>query len=86
MPREPKLIVGAKVHYIPFTGAHESNYENGIIKSMCEDPGFCFVVYHCAGDWDNYTNYTGQRTAIEQLKYGWVQKDQTLEHEETKVR
>jgi hypothetical protein len=61
-----ELKTGAKVHYDPGYKIPE----NGIIKSMDEENAF--VVYHCAGDWDNYRKYTGARTPLSKLKFGWV--------------
>lgn len=45
--------------------------EKGIVKSLCEDKDYAFVVYHCGDDWDNYFNYTGARTRIVDLVSGW---------------
>lgn len=60
------MKVGDKVHYFtPY------KTENGIVKSM-PDFEFAFVVYNCAGEWDNYQNYTGARTAKHDLREGWV--------------
>lgn len=61
---------GDYVHYIPFEGCDPSLYQNGRVKSI-QDDEHCFVVYHCAGNWDNYGAYTGQRTHVNQLKEGW---------------
>lgn len=69
------FAVGSKVHYIPFWSAHESTYENGIVKSLCEDPEYVFVVYKCKGDWDNYKEYTGVRTPVDMLKENWIEID-----------
>jgi hypothetical protein len=30
------------------------------------------VVYNCAGEWDNFMNYTSQLTPIDKLKMGWA--------------
>lgn len=59
---------GAKVHYTAPHGAKE----NGIVKSMNDSKTAAWVVYHCAGDWDNYKDYTGQHTNIKDITYGWV--------------
>lgn len=61
-----KLKEGDKVHYCPEYGKKE----NGIVKEL-RDNG-AFVVYHCAGQWDNYRNYTGALTDYKDLKTGWV--------------
>jgi len=29
------------------------------------------VVFNCAGEWDNFMNYTSQLTPIERLEMGW---------------
>jgi hypothetical protein len=46
--------------------------EVGIVKSLCDDPDFVFVVYHCGGDWEHFDNYTAARTRIGDLVLGWV--------------
>ena len=72
------LKVGDKVHYQPQHYDGEQ-FENGIIKEI---PGFAAdsrhdfykcvrVVYNCAGDWDNYANYTSALTNLRDLKLGW---------------
>lgn len=55
---------GDKVTYIPEYGKPEP----GIIKSQCPDKNYYFVVFHCNNDWDDYANYTGQRTHKKYLK------------------
>lgn len=59
--------IGDKVTYI-------SKYkkEQGIVKSISELDDFVFVVYNCGGDWDNYQNYTGASTSINDLVVGWI--------------
>lgn len=62
-----------KVHYIPFPDCSVKLYENGIVKTMhSTNKNVLFVVYHCAGDWDNYQRYTGALTDIAQLRKGWI--------------
>lgn len=63
-----KSKIGSKVHY---TSPHGTK-ENGIVKSLNESKTAAFVVYNCAGDWDNYKNYTGHHTNINDLTFGWV--------------
>lgn len=59
---------GTKVHYTsPYL-----KKENGIVKSINETRSEAFVVYHCAGEWDNYMNYTGALTPLEDLTPGWI--------------
>ena len=45
--------------------------EHGIVKSISDESNL-FVVYHCAGDWDNYRDYTAAMTRISDLKLGWI--------------
>lgn len=47
--------------------------QNGRIKSIYGD--YAFVVYSCAGQWDDYKAYTGQRTSLHGLRQGWADKD-----------
>lgn len=61
-----EIKVGTKVHYTSPNGKKE----NGIVKSIQDD--HAFVVYNCGGDWKNYKNYTGARTELDNLQYGWV--------------
>lgn len=62
---QQQLTIGTKVHYIPAQ-------ENGIIKSFSSDKLIIFVVYHCDNDWNNYSNYTGAATYIQDIKLGWI--------------
>jgi hypothetical protein len=66
-----KLKIGDKVHYQP---AHyeDHEWENGIIKEIPEHTNKSVrVVYHCAGNWDDYKNYTSAMTDLIDLKPGW---------------
>ena len=66
-----KVKVGDKVHYQP-SFYPEDKWDNGIVKEVPEHTNDSVrVVYHCAGDWDNYRAYTSQLTAIRFLKPGW---------------
>lgn len=74
-----KLKIGDKVHYQPehYT---ETEWENGMIKEI---PDFATdktatigynsirVVYNCAGNWENFKNYTSALTNLRDLKLGW---------------
>ena len=63
-----ELTPGTKVRYKPKHGKGQ----NGIIKSLNDmDDTVVFVVYNCAGEWDNYQNYTGASTKISDLRTGW---------------
>ena len=67
MKRKAKIKKGDIVTYSPFSG----NKQYGKVKSICDDPGFAFVVFSCNDDWDNYEQYTGQKTNIKNLTKGW---------------
>ena len=45
--------------------------EKGVVKRLCDDPDYVFVVYHCNNDWSRYTDYTAARTAVTDLTEGW---------------
>jgi len=65
-----KLRIGGKVHYQPpYYG--EDKWENGMVKEVPDFPNHVRVVYNCAGDWDNFKNYTSALTNINDLKLGW---------------
>ena len=65
-----ELKEGDNVHYIPSHSKYDSDFENGVIKSISEN-GNVFVVYKCNGEWHNYKNYTGVNTPIDRLFKGW---------------
>ena len=68
MPRQ--LKEGDYVHY-----THEHGHkENGRIKFMGHE--FASVVYKCAGEWENYKEYTGARTELSRLSPGWIDGDE----------
>lgn len=69
-----KFEIGEWVTYIPFKKCHKSLYEHGKVKSICDDPDYLFVVYHCNNNWDldHWKDYTAQRTPIANLKHGWI--------------
>ena len=67
MTLEAQLRAGAKVTY-----DDGFKKERGMVKSLCDDHAYVFVVYHCAGNWDNYADYTAARTDKSQLRKGWV--------------
>lgn len=74
------LKVGDKVHYRP---SHDKTlYENGRVKSIPEENiGTVFVVYKCAGEWNNFMNYTAQSTRVEDLVMGWKHDDSGSQEE-----
>lgn len=61
-----KIKVGQMVTYVT-----DYEKEQGIVKSLSGND-YAFVVYNCAGNWDNYQDYTGARTRLKDLKVGWV--------------
>lgn len=64
------IKIGEKVHYIPFEGCDK--YENGIVKEIPEwSKDSIRVVYHCAGDWKSYMDYTSALTNVRDLFPGW---------------
>jgi len=65
-----RLKIGDKVHYIKAEGTEA---ENGMVKEIPEDDlENIRVVYHCAGEWANFKNYTSALTPIKNLYKGWV--------------
>jgi len=66
-----KLKVGDKVCYQP-QHYGKDRWENGMIKEI---PDFTVVsvrvVYNCAGEWNNFKNYTSALTNLKDLKLGW---------------
>ena len=78
MPIVKKMInksdikVGDKVYYIPFDGCDASKIENGMVKEIpdySEDQ--IRVVFHCAGDWENFNQFISQLTPLDKLEKGW---------------
>jgi hypothetical protein len=66
-----KMKVGDKVHYQP-PHYGEEKWENGMIKEIPSHTNSSVrVVYNCAGDWDNFMNYTSALTNIKDLESGW---------------
>ena len=63
-----KYSNGMKVYY---TSPHGTT-ENGIIKDLNESQTIAWVVYKCDNEWENYKNYTGAATNIQDLTKGWV--------------
>ena len=44
--------------------------EKGRVKSIPNEE-FAFVVYSCDGNWNDYKDYTAERTRISDLELGW---------------
>jgi hypothetical protein len=66
-----KLKIGDKVCY---KSAHyeENRWENGMVKEIpSHTTTQVRVVYNCAGDWDNFMNYTSALTNVRDLTEGW---------------
>lgn len=49
---------------------HHGGLENGIVKTI-RDYSSAWVVYNCAGDWENYRLFTGALTNYSDLVKGW---------------
>ena len=79
MIQNPKL--GMNVTYHDGHGKHEI----GRIKSLCDDPAYVFVVYHCDDNWKEYFNYTAARTAVKDLTPGWFMRPPNYNEEEFKL-
>jgi hypothetical protein len=65
--KKKKFSIGDKVTYV-------SDYapsEHGIIKGFSKDGIQAYVVYNCNEDWENYNNYTGQLTYLDDLRKEW---------------
>jgi len=52
--------------WVLYTAPHGTT-EKGRIKSW--NSYFVFVVYNCAGEWDNFKNYTSAATKPEDLRF-----------------
>lgn len=66
-----KLKIGDKVYYQP-SHYEKDEWENGMVKEIPDHTTTAIrVVYNCAGDWDNFKNYTAAMTSITDLKLGW---------------
>lgn len=57
--------IGAWVEYRSKAG----EVERGRIKSFYNKAKRAFVVFHCAGEWDKYQEYTGQATRYDDLSF-----------------
>lgn len=63
-----KLKIGDKVHYLKFDGS----YENGRVKEIPEQTiNHVRVVYNCAGNWDDFMEFTSALTSVHDLGLGW---------------
>ena len=66
--------IGEKVTYCTGHGT----VEHGMVKGFANDHNVFFVVYHCAGNWDKYRDYTGESTCGEDLLHGWQEAAQGI--------
>ncbi len=65
------LKIGDRVCYQPDHYA-EDEYENGMVKEFpYHTNNSVRVVYNCAGNWDNFKNYTSALTYLRDLRKGW---------------
>ena len=75
-----RLKIGDKVCYRP--SYNKSLYENGRVISIPEEGvGTVFVVYKCAGEWNNFMNYTAQSTRVEDLEMGWKHDEESAKED-----
>ncbi len=66
-----KLKIGDKVCYQP-EHYKETEWENGLVKEIPDHTNDSIrVVYNCAGDWENFEDYTSALTNIRDLQLGW---------------
>ena len=66
-----KLKIGDKVCYQP-DHYSDNEFENGMVKEIRDNINdSIFVVYNCAGNWNNFRNYTSVLTNLRDLKIGW---------------
>ncbi len=66
-----RLKIGDKVHYQP-DHCHDYGYDNGIVKEIPHATNrSARVVYKCDSNRDNFRNYTGELTRVNELKPGW---------------
>jgi len=66
-----ELRIGDKVHYQP-SHFRKEEWENGMVKEIPNHTNTAIrVVYNCAGDWDNFKDYTSALTDLTDLKMGW---------------
>ena len=66
-----KLKIGDRVSYQP-EHYREDEYENGLIKEIpTHTLESVRVVYHCAGNWYKFKDYTSALTNLKDLKIGW---------------
>lgn len=67
-----KLRIGTKVHYQPEYNVEIDVWENGMIKEIRqEERTGVWVVYNCAGNWNQYKEYTSAKTSLRDLTIGW---------------
>lgn len=68
---QAKLKIGEKVCYQPDHYGPDQ-WKNGMIKEIPDHTTQAVrVVYNCAGDLDNFKNYTSVLTYLSDLKLGW---------------
>lgn len=66
-----ELKVGDKVCYQP-NYYKEGEFKNGLVKEIPDHTNKAIrVVYNCAGNWDNFKEYTSVLTQVSNLKLGW---------------
>ncbi len=67
---------GDKVTYAPDHLADKPlSWEHGIVKGPTPHGDGLIVVYNCAGNWENYEDYSGMATNMRDLIPGWADKE-----------
>lgn len=67
-----KIKIGDKVCYQPAHFKECGKWENGMVKEIPDHTNTAIrVVYNCASDWDNFSDYTSALTNICDLTPGW---------------
>ena len=62
------LKIGQKVCYCP----SHCKPENGMVKEIPDHTNDSIrVVYNCAGNWNDFKNYTSALTNLRDLELGW---------------
>ena len=67
--RPSEAQIGEKVSYFRYKGLKP---ENGIIKQICYDTTYVWIVTDCKNDWGNYYDYNAEKVNVNELEKGWV--------------
>ena len=67
MAANTELEIGTYVNYVPYKDCDVNLYQKGRIKSFSSNINYCFVVFKCHNNCDDYENYTSERVHISDL-------------------